>query len=97
MPYNVDMALDRLRFHNILVQEMDVPTDSATMLADVVDQGIQEGADGLLTEQSFREEMARFRAEYMEELNRHLRWLLTTGIALGTAMLALLALIVTRL
>ena len=91
------MALDRIRFHNILVQEMDAPSDSATKLADLVDQGIAEGTDGLLTESAFREEMARFRAEYMEQMNRHLRWLLTTGIALGTAMLALLALIVTRL
>ena len=87
------MALRKMELHNILVARLRAPSDAAEEICNL----IGEQTDELVTERTFREEMARFRAEYLQEMNRQLRWLLTTGITLGGAMIALLALIVTRL
>ena len=43
------MALDRLRLHNILVQDMDAPTGAATEVAAVIDEGIKDPTDGPAT------------------------------------------------
>lgn len=94
------MALNKLAFHNVLVQELDAPSSAAEKLADLVD----ETTDDLVkrqdlgeTEERLRNEIAQFRAEYLAEMNRHLRWLLTAGIALGGAMIGLLAFIATKI
>jgi len=87
------MALRKMELHNILVSRLRAPSDASEEMCNLI--GEQTG--GLVTERTFREEMARFRAEYLGEMNRHLRWLLTAGITLGGAMIALLTLIATRL
>lgn len=87
------MALKKMELHNILVSRLRAPSDAAEEICNLID----EQTDELVTQRTFREEMATFRAEYLGEMNRHLKWLLTTGIALGGAMIALLALIVARL
>ena len=87
------MALRKMELHNVLVNRLGAPTDAAEEIANLV----EEQTDGLVTEQAFREEMKQFRIEYLAEMNRHLRWLLTAGITLGAAMIGLLAFIATRI
>ena len=87
------MALRKMELHNALVRRFGAPSDAAEDVCNL----IGEQTDGLVTEQTFREEMARFRAEYLAEMNKHIRWLLTAGIALGGAMIGLLAFIATKI
>ena len=94
------MALNKLAFHNILVQEMDAPSSTAEKLADLVDEATDElvtKQDLAATEARLRNELADFRAEYLAEMNRHLRWLMTAAITLGGAMIGLLAFIATKI
>ena len=97
------MAINRLRFHNILVQDMGAPSRSATELAELVDEGIEASTDTLVTEHAFREEMssfrvemASFRAEMMAEINRLLKWLMVAGVTIGGSIIALLIALLVR-
>ena len=93
------MALNKLAFHNVLVQELDAPSATATKLADLVDESTDDlvtKRDLAETESRLRVEIGQFRAEYLAEMNRHLRWLMTAAITLGGAMIALLAFIATK-
>lgn len=85
------MALDRLRFHNILVQEMDAPSDAATELAEVVDESMSD----LVTKQDLKVGLEQLRLEVLAEMqsrfNSHLRWVMTMW---GSAIAAIVALAV---
>ena len=87
------MALRKMELHNVLVNRLRAPSDAAEDICNL----IGEQTEGLVTEQTFREEMARFRSEYLAEMNRHLRWLMTAAIAMGGAMIGLLAFIATKI
>ncbi len=94
------MALNKFAFHNILAQEMDAPSSTAEKLADLIDEANDElvtKQDLAATEARLRNELADFRAEYLAEMNRHLRWLMTAAITLGGAMIGLLAFIATKI
>ena len=83
------MALDRLRLHSILVQDMNAPTGAATEIAEVIDEGIKEPTDGLATKLDVEHAITR-------EVNRLLRWLMAAGITLGGATIALLMTLIVR-
>lgn len=86
------MALNRLRFHNILVQDMDAPSEAATELAEVVDEGIEQSKDGLAT----KHDIDLLRLEIIGQFNSHLRWLLAAGISIGGAIIGLLIALIIR-
>jgi hypothetical protein len=83
------MALNRLRLHNILVQDMNAPSEAATEVAEVIDEGIQQSTDGLATRQDVEHAITR-------EVNRLLRWLMAAGITIGGAIIALLIALIVR-
>ncbi len=83
------MALNRLRLHNILVQDMDAPSGAATEVAEVIDEGIKGSTDGLATKLDVEHAIT-------SEVNRLLRWLMTAGITIGGAIIALLIAIIVR-
>ena len=94
------MALNKLAFHNILVQEMDAPSSTAEKLADLVDEATDEVAtkhDLALTEARLREDVANLKAAMRNEVNLFLKWLVGLGIVLGGALIGLLAVLVARL
>ncbi len=86
------MALNRLRFHNILVQEMDAPSEAATELAEVVDEGIEQSKNDLAT----KHDLDLLRLEIIRQFNNHLRWLLAAGISIGGAIIGLLIALIIR-
>ena len=81
------MALNRLRFHNILVRDMDAPSEAATELAELVDEGIEESKDGLATKQ----DLDLLRLEIAKHFNSQLRWMIAMW---GSVIVALIALII---
>ena len=83
------MALDRLRFHNILVREMDAPSPAATELAEVADEGIRSSTSDHATKQDVEHaiDMA---------INRLLKWMIGAGITIGGAIIGLLVALVMR-
>ena len=83
------MALDRLRFHNILVREMDAPSPAATELAEVVDEGIRSSTSDHATKQDVEHaiDMA---------INRLLKWMVGAGVIIGGAIIGLLVALVMR-
>ena len=83
------MALNRLRLHNVLVQDMDAPSEAATEVAEVIDEGIQQSTDGLATKRDVEHAITK-------EVNRLLRWLMAAGITLGGAIIALLITLIVR-
>ena len=83
------MALDRLRFHNVLVREMDAPSVVATELAEVVDEGIEESTAGLATRQDVELVIER-------QVNRLLRWMIGIGAVIGGAIIGLLITLIVR-
>ncbi|MCY3923009.1 MAG: hypothetical protein OXG27_11520 [Chloroflexi bacterium] len=94
------MALDKLRFHNILVGEMGAPSEAATELADVVGLGIDEATEGLATKQDLQAGLWELRLEllhaFKDEMNRLLRWMMAAGITIGGAIIALLIALIVR-
>ena len=86
------MALNRLRFHNILVQDMDAPSEAATELAEVVDEGIEESKRELAT----KHDLNLLQPEIIRQFNSHLRWLLTAGVTIGGAIIGLLVALIIR-
>ena len=68
------MALNRLRFHNILVREMDAPSPAATELAEVVDEGITSSTRDHATKQDVRSAVLEMQVMVHEEINRLLKW-----------------------
>ena len=94
------MALNKLAFHNILVQELDAPSAAAERLADIVDEATDELAtqrDVAVAEARLREDIAKLNAGLHEEINRLLRWLIGLGVVLGGGLIGLLAALVVRL
>ena len=98
------MALNRLRFHNILVQDMDAPSVAATELAETVDEGITDATDNLATQRDIalaearlREDIAKLNAGMHEEINRLLRWLIGLGVVLGAGLIGLIAALIAKL
>lgn len=91
------MALDRLRFHNILVQEMSAPTATAERLAEVIAQATDEA----VTDEQFQTRMdlteARLLADHRAEINRLLKWMVGLGIAVGGGLIAVLGMLVAKL
>lgn len=83
------MALNRLRLHNIRVQEMDAPSDAATEVDEVIDDGIKGSTDGLATKKDVEHAITK-------EVNRLLRWLMAAGITIGGAIIALLIALIVR-
>ena len=76
------MALDKLRFHNILVQKMDVPSEAAEELADVLDDGLVSQAEIDL----LRSEMKAFEAR-IRELIWRVTLILVGAMATGFSIL----------
>ena len=94
------MALNKLAFHNVLVQEMDAPSSTAEKLADLVDEANDELAtkhDLALTEARLREDIAKLEANVRNEISLLLKWLIGLGIVLGGALVGLLAALVARI
>ena len=91
------MALNKLAFHNVLVQELDAPSATATKLADLVD----EGTDDLVTKQDLQDQMtlteARLRADFRAEINRLLKWMVGIGVIVGGGLIGVLAALVAKL
>ena len=90
------MALDRLRFHNILVRDMDVLSETATELADVVDEGIVDSTRDLATRHDLDVLRLDLLHAFKDEMNRLLRWLMVAGISIGGAIIALLIALIIR-
>ena len=92
------MALNRLRFHNILVREMDAPSPAASELAEVVDEGIAAATGDLVTKRNMTTEMNQPRLEmqlmFRDEINRLLKWGVGSGVAIGSAVISLLVALV---
>ncbi len=90
------MALNRLRFHNILVQEMNVRSETAEQLTDVV----AEATDGNVTNQHLSRELEllelRVVAELRGEISRLLKWLLAAALTIGGAVIGLLIALIAR-
>ena len=90
------MALDRLRFHNIPVSDTDTPSQVATELAEVIDEGIEDARGDLAT----RQDLEILRLDLMhtikDEISRLPRWSMVTGISLGGAIIALLIALIVR-
>ena len=83
------MALDKLRFHNILVRGMGAPSESATDLAETVDSGITDATRDHATKQDVE--------HYIDKaINRLLRWMIGGGIAIGGSIIGLLIALVMR-
>ncbi|MYA01574.1 MAG: hypothetical protein F4038_07190 [Chloroflexi bacterium] len=91
------MALDRLRFHSILVQEMSAPTETAERLAEVVAQATDEA----VTDEQFQTRMdlteARLLADHRAEINRLLKWMVGLGVAVGGGLIAVMGMLVAKL
>ena len=71
------MALNKMRFHNILVRKMDIPSDVAEELAEIVD----DANDDLAPRSEFELLRSEIRAELAEI--RELIWRVTL-ILVGT-------------
>ena len=91
------MALNKLAFHNVLVQELDAPSATATKLAELVD----ESTDDLVTKQDLQDQMtlteARLRADFRAEINRLLKWMVGIGVIVGGGLIGVLAALVAKL
>ena len=86
------MALDRLRFHNILVQEMGAPSAAASELADAIDSGFSDVA----TKQDLLVLRLELQNAFKDEMNRLLRWLIAGAFTIGGAIIALLIALIVR-
>lgn len=91
------MALDRPRFHNILVQEMGIPSEPAERSTEVVGNATDEA----VTDERFQNRMdlneARLRADFRAEMNRMLKWMVGLGFAVGGGLIAVLGMLVAKL
>ncbi len=96
MVYRVGMALNRLRFHNILVKEMDAPSDAATELAEVVDEGIEDGREELGTKRDLEILRLRLSTEIQTRFNSQLRWIMVMWGSTLAAIVALAAAVIAR-
>ena len=90
------MALNRLRFHNILVREMDAPSPAASELAEVVDEGIASSTSDQATKQDVRSAVLEMQVMFHEEVNRLLKWVVGAGLTVGAAIIGLLVALVMR-
>ena len=86
------MALDRLRFHNILVQEMGAPSEAAADLAAAIDDGFSDVA----TKQDVLVLRLELQNAFKDEMNRLLRWLIAGGFTIGGVIIALLIALIVR-
>lgn len=87
------MALNRLRLHSVLVQNMDAPSSSAEKLADLVD----ESTDDLVTKHDLALAQAEILTSFHEEMNRMLKWMIGLGLIVGGGLIGLLAALVAKL
>lgn len=90
------MALNRLRFHNILVQEMDVKSETAERLTDLVDEAVQDGKDDLGTKTDLERLRLELLAEMQSRFNSHLRWVMAMWGSTIAAIVALAVAIILR-
>ena len=90
------MALNRLRFHNILVQDMDAPSTAATELAELVDEAVGDGKDDLASKADLERLRLELLAEIQSRFNSHLRWVLVMWGSTIAAIVALAAAIIAR-
>ncbi len=90
------MALNRLRFHNILVQEMDVRSETAERLTDLVDEAVQDGKDDLGTKTDLERLRLELLAEMQSRFNSHLRWVMAMWGSTIAAIVALAVAIIVR-
>ena len=82
------MALDRLRFHNILVRDLGAPSEAAEELANVV----ADASDNLVTKHKHEASEARVR----EQIWRATLVVITVMGALGATIIGLLIALLTR-
>ncbi len=90
------MALDKMRFHNILVREMDAPSEAATELAKVVDEGITESTSKLATKTDLEVLRIEMLAEMQAKFNSHLRWIMVMWGSTIAAIVALAVAVILR-
>jgi len=91
------MALNRLRFHNILVKDMDQPSEAAEELAEVVDEGM--GDRTLKSESDHRFELAQadLRVALAQMNERITRFQLAMLTALGAVSAIIIGLLIALL
>ncbi len=98
------MALDKLRFHNIMVRDMDQPFEAAEELAEVIDEGMQDRAEQRDTDHRFslmlaevraiRADMRAMQAEIYERITRmQLALVAAIGLVGATSIALLIALL----
>ena len=90
------MALNRLRFHNILVQDMDAPSVAATELAETVDEGITDATSGLATKQDLEHQRLELTAEMQRMLHTQLRWIIAMWGSVLAAIIGLMIVVILR-
>ena len=90
------MALNRLRFHNILVQDMEAPSAAATELAELVDEAVGDGKDNLATKPDLDRLRLELLAEMQSRFNSHLRWVMAMWGSTIAAIIALAVAIILR-
>ncbi len=80
------MALNKMRFHNILVRKMDIPSDVAEELAEIVD----DANDDLAPRSEFELLRSEIRAELAEirELIWRVTLILVGAMTMGFSVLA---------
>ena len=90
------MALDKMRFHNIMVREMDAPSEATTELADVVDEGIRRSTSELATHSDLEALRIGLLAEMQSMFNSHLRWIMVMWGSTFAAIVGLAVAIILR-
>ena len=90
------MALDKIRFHNILVREMDAPSEATTELAEVIDEGIAESTSKLATQTDLEVLRIGMLAEMQAMFNSHLRWVMAMWGSTIAAIVALAVAVILR-
>ena len=90
--YAAGMALNRLRFHNILVREMGAPSEAAEELAEVVAGATSD----LATRDELDTRLAAWEARTRELVWRAVVVIITVLGALGATIIALLIALLSR-
>ena len=79
------MALNKLAFHNVLVRDMDMPSEAAEELADIVD----EATDDLATKEDLAAMEARLRLDFQMQIQSLTRWMIGMWGSVIAALVAL--------
>ena len=97
MRYTLRMVLDRLRFHNVLLEHTDIPSEQIEELALLIDESASDRASntdvGLLSS-----DVRRWIAEHNAEMHQQLKsiWIAIIGVG-GGIIAALIGVIITLL